>query len=166
MAVLVYQISGDLPEPPKSYIESFMSLTLSYRRKTPPDELTRELAYRMLRQRMALLKVVERENIYVVALQRKSVVVFEIYPPEHNHLPEHDKTEEDKTDEGEEAEEGAWVKREEMREDNNNGSGNSKSPVNGKFNGWRYRTIRNLQDVPVEVLKEVVEELSRLIEPE
>lgn len=159
--MLVYQISGDLPEPPKSYIESFMSLVLSYRRKTPPDELTRELAYRMLRQRMALLKVVERENIYVVTLQRKSVVVFEIYPPEHNLLPEHDKT-----DEGEEAEEGAWIKREEMGKEGSNGSGNSKSPVNGKFNGWRYRTIRNLQDVPVEVLKEVVEELSRLIEPE
>ena len=66
-----------------SYIESFMALVFSYRKVTPPDALTRELAYRMLRQKMALLRIVEHRNtIYVVALQKGNLVVFEIHPPD------------------------------------------------------------------------------------
>jgi len=72
-----------LPEPPVSYIESFMALVFSYHKVTPPDELTRELAYRMLRQKMALLRIVEHRNtIYVVTLQKGSIVIFEVQPPE------------------------------------------------------------------------------------
>ena len=100
-----------------SYIESFMALVFSYRKVTPPDALTRELAYRMLRQKMALLRVVEHRNaIYVVALQKGNLVVFEIHPPE----------EEDES---------------------------------RKFHGWWYRTVRDLKQVPPEVLKAAIETL-------
>ncbi|AIG98423.1 Intermediate filament tail domain protein [Archaeoglobus fulgidus DSM 8774] len=67
---------------PEIYLTKDEFALLSYI-ESPLDALTRELAYRMLRQKIALLRIVEHRNtIYVVALQKGNLVVFEIQPPE------------------------------------------------------------------------------------
>jgi len=124
MGVVVLPSNGypQLPEPPKSYIESLIPLALSPIKSYPPDDLVRELAYRMLKQRIALLKVVEHGGfVYFFGLQIKDgevrdIVVFRVMPP----------------DEGREGE---------------------------KFRGWKYRTIRDLKEIPLEVLKAVLDTL-------
>lgn len=100
-----------VPEPSTNYKEIFMTLVFSYLNRVPPDDLTRELAYRMLRQKITFLRVVEYgKYVYVVMLQKGNVLMFRLLPPD--------------------------------REDENL-----------KFRGWKYKTIRNVREMPVEVLR-------------
>jgi len=98
-------------DPPKSYIEGFMDIVFKYRKLQPPDELTREIVYRLLRQKIAPLTVVEHNNhIYIVCIQKGDLLAFRIRPPK---------------EEDEEK----------------------------KFRGWAYKTVRNLKEIPIEVLR-------------
>jgi len=69
---------------PKSYKEVFQTMVFGYMKIQPPDDLTREIAYRMVKQKMFPIAVHEENGrVYVVAYQvsRNQVVVFEITPP-------------------------------------------------------------------------------------
>lgn len=53
-----------------------------YRKIQPPDELTREIVYRLIRQKIAPLTVVEHNNfVYVVGMQKNKLLAFRIKPP-------------------------------------------------------------------------------------
>jgi len=83
--VRIFGIHNDLTYP-SSKLEGMLDLVFSYGELVPPDELTRELALRMLKQRMTHFATLEfKRKIYLAMFQRRQdwegIVFFEIHPP-------------------------------------------------------------------------------------
>ncbi len=76
-------MKSDPLSPPALYLEALIPLALAPISRHPPDELLREIAYRMVRQRIAPLAVIEHDGmVYIIGFQRGNLVVFKIRPPE------------------------------------------------------------------------------------